>query len=127
MKDKTITEMLREHQQDIAKLIDEFENDHSKIILLKKHMEMHHKMIDRLMQNLMLNVLMSEIQGYNAEPNIWREKLKVLREVVNHTMEEEKTGVFPEAEKQLANEKQKELGLQFAVFKSSDIRIKKTG
>lgn len=127
MKDKTITEMLREHQQEITRLVDEFEDDHSKIMLLKKHLDIHHQMIDRLMQNMMLNVLMSGLSEYDIQPSVWSEKLKVLRELVNHTLKEEKEDVLPEAEKYLTKEKQKELGLQFAVIKSRDLQIKKTG
>ncbi len=123
MESKTITNILAEHQVKISRLIDELEDDHSKIVLLKKHLDIHHEMIDKLIHTLMLNVLMTDMDENPSRPSVWSEKLKILREVVQHHLKEEKRDLHPQAEKYIPEIKLKELGTQFSQLKSS--RIKK--
>ncbi len=123
MENRMITEMLADHQVKISRLIDDLDDDHSKIVLLKKHLAIHHKMIDELMQSLMLNVLMTSEEENPYQPSIWNKKLKVLREVVQYHLKEEKHDLFPRAEKYIPKDKLKDLGTQFS--QEEDTTIKK--
>lgn len=114
MKEKSIIEKLYEHQSVINKLMDQAEDDHSKIALLKKHLDLHHDMIDRLMNILMLDVLMSNMQEYRTKPSVWKDKLKLLKEVVQHHLNEEKQLLYPEAEKHIPRHKLYDLGTRYA-------------
>ena len=126
MKGKAITEMLTEHQEELKKMIDQCEDDHLKIVQLKKHLNLHHEMIERLMNSLMVNILMSDAPEYSADQEVWRKKLQILREVVNHHLREEKSELFPEVKKHLPKSKLKDLGLQFRMMTNDKEKMVQT-
>ena len=58
------------------------------------------------------NQLIKEIQDLSADKEQWKSKVSVLKEIVEHHVQEEEKELFPKAQKALGKEESKQLGKQ---------------
>lgn len=56
--------------------------------------------------------LIKEIQDLSADQEQWKSKVSVLKEIIEHHVEEEEKELFPKAQRALGKEESKELGKQ---------------
>lgn len=62
--------------------------------------------------------LIKEIQELSADQEQWKSKVSVLKEIIEHHVEEEEKELFPKAQRALGKEESKELGKQVQQEKS---------
>lgn len=141
MKSSTITEQLKNHHDEMRRLIEEIKQDKSKFLILKKHLDVHHELeedllLDLLNQNenlkddslesqeehLVLNFLLLDLADFPMDNPRWIIKFKVFTEIINHHLTEEEEDLFPEAEKKIDHDRLVVLGSKFEELK--DIRLK---
>lgn len=70
--------------------------------------------------------LLQELSETSMEDERWDAKLSVLKEMIEHHVEEEEKEIFPKAEKALGKEEAKELGKRVETAKKELMRGKKS-
>ena len=141
MKAKSIIEELRAHHNEMRKLQKEIEDDRSKYIILKKHLDVHHELEEDILlselhkndavknesleskeEHFVLNFLLMDLADFPQDNFRWPIKFQVFSEILNHHLEEEEEDLFPEAEKHLSKNKLEEFGARF--FELKEKRLK---
>lgn len=137
MKEKTITEALVDHHNEMRKLVKEIKKDAAKFIYLKKHLDIHHELEEDLLlsklhtkkdikdeslesqeEHVILNLALLDLADFPKDNERWMVKFKVFDEILDHHLTEEEEDLFPEAEKKLSKKEQAELGQQFVELKN---------
>lgn len=80
--------------------------------VLKEAKETHEITLEAIEEHNVVKQLLSELDAMAVSEEQWTAKLTVLKENVEHHVEEEEGEMFPMAEKKLGAERVKELGQQ---------------
>ena len=137
MKEKTITEALVDHNNEMRKLVKEIKKDAAKFIYIKKHLDIHHELEEDLLlsklhtkkdikdeslesqeEHVILNLALLDLADFPKDNERWMVKFKVFDEILDHHLKEEEEDLFTEAEKKLSKKEQAELGQQFVELKN---------
>ena len=137
MKEKTITEALVDHHNEMRKLVKEIKKDPSKFIYLKKHLDVHHELEEDILlsklhtkkdikdeslesqeEHVVLNLLLLDLADFPKDNSRWMVKFKVFDEILDHHLTEEEEDLFPEVDKKLDKKELIELGQQFLELKN---------
>lgn len=139
---KTIIEALTDHHNEMRKLVAEIEEDNSKFIILKKHLDIHHELEEELFlsklhdnakikdeslesqeEHLILNLALLDLADFPMDDERWMVKFKVFEEILDHHLSEEEDELFPEAEKILKKKELNEIGEQFEELKDKRMAL----
>ncbi len=144
MESKTITELLTGHHEEMRKIMKKTDADQSQFLLLKKHLEVHHDLEEDLLLSLLnkneeikddslesqeehfvLNILLLDLADFPMDNPRWKVKFGVLKEIINHHLDEEEEELFPEAEKKVDKKKLVDLGKKFSELKDKRLEYLK--
>ena len=100
---KTITKALKEHHDEMRKLVKQVENDSTKFIFLKKHLDVHHELEEDLFlsklhtkvkikdeslesqeEHVILNLALLDLADFPKDNGRWMIKFKVFEEILDH-------------------------------------------
>jgi hemerythrin-like domain-containing protein len=85
--------------------------------VLKKAEETRDITMEGLQEHHVVKVLLRELEAMEVTSETWTAKLKVLKENVEHHVEEEEGEMFPQARNVLGEQKLNEIGAQMAAEK----------
>jgi hemerythrin superfamily protein len=85
---------------------------------LKPHEVAHDVVMEGYEEHHVADILMDELMETNADSDVWKAKMKVLKEAVEHHIEEEEGDMFKKARKVLEPSQLEDLGRQMASLKS---------
>ncbi len=86
--------------------------------VLEQNESTHDKALEAYEEHHVAKMLLSEFSGLSREDDRWNAKIKVLKEVVNHHLQEEEKNVFKLAKKELEPDRIKQLTEQIQQQKS---------
>lgn len=134
---KTIIQELKQHHDEMRKMVEEIKkNKPEKFVLLKKHLDIHHELEEDLLlahlnskkgikdeslesqeEHFVLNILLLDLKDFPKDHDRWMIKFKVFDEILDHHLTEEEEDLFPDAEKKLGKKLLEEMGEKFAELK----------
>ena len=136
MATKTITKQLKDHHDEMRKMVKEIKKDPLKFIKLKKHLDVHHELEEDLLlahlnskkgikdeslesqeEHFVLNILLLDLNDFPKDHPRWMVKFKVFEEILDHHLTEEEEDLFPDAEKKLDKKLLEDMGQQFEELK----------
>lgn len=136
MATKTITKQLKDHHDEMRKMVKDIKKDPQKFILLKKHLDVHHELEEDLFlehlndkkgiqdeslesqeEHVVLNMLLLDLDDFPKDHPRWMIKFKVFEEILDHHLTEEEEDLFPDAEKKLTKKLLEEMGQKFEELK----------
>lgn len=139
---KTITKALKDHHDEMRKLVKEVKNDSAKFIILKKHLDVHHELEEDLFlsklhtkekikdeslesqeEHVILNQALLHLADFPKDNQRWMIKFKVFEEILDHHLKEEEKELFPDAEKLLDEKEQNEIGAKFEELKDQRLSV----
>ena len=94
--------------------------------VLKKESETREITFEGYEEHGVAKRLLEELATTDVTSEVWTAKLKVLKESIEHHVEEEETEMFEEAQKTLSKEQIENLGVQLAEKKKQLIESRKT-
>jgi hemerythrin-like domain-containing protein len=81
---------------------------------LDGYAELHIHVLTSLEEHVLVRGVMAELGGLDAAQETWRAKLKVMRDLILHHIEEEEGIIFPEAERLLGRQRTEELDVGYS-------------
>lgn len=82
-----------------------------------KPKETHEMTLEALEEHKVVKTLLAELDADPKDTEQWGAKLKVLKEIIEHHVEEEETELFKKAQKVLSKEEAEEIGGELVSFK----------
>jgi RNA binding exosome subunit len=81
---------------------------------MDKHPELHAHVLESIEEHRVVKRLLNEISRLEPREEKWQAKFKVLKEAVEHHVEEEEGSIFPEARELMDGEKAEELDSKYS-------------
>ena len=137
-----IFDALEKDHDAIRDLFGKVKEDPEKFPKLKKHLEVHHRneekfLLDELKkkedfrdealesieEHYLLDFLLLDLDNFPKDHERWKIKLGVLKEVVDHHLEEEEDDIFKEGKENLDDEEMKKWGEKFEENKKEQLEV----
>ena len=80
---------------------------------LYKHKELKELVLESTEEHNVMDYLIGELESLSVEHENWGPKFKVLKEILEHHLDEEEKGLFPKAKKILDKDTSEKLGKKF--------------
>lgn len=80
---------------------------------LKEKEENKEDVLEAIEEHHAARLFLRELDGMSPDGERWDAKLAVLKEIIEHHVEEEETNIFPKAEESLSEEQMMEIGDSF--------------
>ena len=77
---------------------------------LQKHDEAKDIVLEGVQEHHVADVILDELMAVSADSDVWKAKMKVLKENIEHHIEEEEGEMFEQAEQMLGSQQLEELG-----------------
>ena len=84
---------------------------------LRPHEEAHDVVMEGYEEHHVADILMDELMEVSADSDVWKAKMKVLKEAVEHHIEEEEGDMFKKARQVMNKGELEDLGRQMASVK----------
>jgi hypothetical protein len=84
---------------------------------LKPHEEAKDVVMEGYEEHHVADILMDELMDVRADSDVWKAKMKVLKEAVEHHIDEEESDMFKKARKVMERGQLEDLGRQMASLK----------
>lgn len=133
-------DMLKEDHRNVKQMLDQTikNKDPSKFPIIKKELEIHMNgeekfFYPRLMEQDKETALESfeehhvgklvlhELEDTSRDDEAWIPKVKVLKDIIDHHIEEEESEIFPDAQDMLNSSEEQQIAQQIEQFKSQNM------
>lgn len=130
-------EMLKEDHRNVKQMLDQTINnkDPSQFARIKKMLEVHMEGEEKFLYPKLMEqdkeralesyeehhvgkLVLKELDGTGRDDESWIPKIKVLKDVLDHHIEEEESEIFPEAQQMLSNDEEQQITGQLEELKS---------
>jgi len=139
---KNIVTALKEHHDEIRKLMESGKENYNDFLKMKKHLDIHHQLEEDILlaklntmkeikeeslesqeEHFVLNMLLLDLADFPSDHFRWKVKYGVLSEIIEHHLDEEEEDLFPEAEEHLDEETLNEMGKKFEEQKERQLKV----
>ncbi len=137
-----IVDALLQHHEEIRDLFEKTNNDARHFDSLKKNLEVHHKneekylldiskkksdlkdeSLESIEEHYAIVMLLEDLENFPKNDERWKVKLKVLKELVDHHLEEEEEDLFPKVTKDMKDDLLEELGEDYQKTKEEQLAV----
>lgn len=137
-----IVQALLDHHEELRDLFEKTKKDSRHFDQLKKSLEVHHtneekyfldiakkksdlkdESLESIEEHHAIVLLLEDLKNFPKRDERWKVKLNVLKELVDHHLEEEEEELFPKATKDLKKEELERLGEEYVSSKEEQLAV----